>query len=216
MKPTEKQLRQGLVDIGKRMQAAGFVAATDGNLSVRLPSGLVLVTPSGVPKGELKEEDIVVVAPDGKVRFGRRKPTTETGMHLRIYAERPDVNAVVHAHPPIATGFACAGVPLDQPIATEVILQLGAVPLAPYATPGSAEMPETLMCCIRDSNAMLMSNHGAVAYGTDLKQAWGRMETLEQYAKIILVTKMLGRQQPLSDAEVAKIVAARGSYFGTA
>ncbi|OIO12291.1 MAG: aldolase [Elusimicrobia bacterium CG1_02_63_36] len=213
MKPTEKQLRREIVDIGRKMYAQGFVAATDGNISVKLHGGLVLVTPSGVPKGELKEEDLVVVDLQGRTRFGRRKPTTEFRMHLRIYAQRPDVEAVVHAHPPISTGFACAGVPLDQPIATEVILQLGKVPLAPYGTPGTEELPETLMCCIRDHNAMLMANHGAVTYGKDLKQAWGRMETVEQFAKIMLVTKMLGRQNPLSDAEVAKIVAARSSYF---
>ncbi|PCI34208.1 MAG: aldolase [Elusimicrobia bacterium] len=214
MKPTEKQLRQQVLDVGKRMSAQGFVAATDGNISTRLPSGLLLVTPSGVPKGELKDEDLVVVDDKGNKRFGRLKPTSEFRMHLKIYKFRPDVQAVVHAHPPISTGFACAGIPLDQPIATEVILQLGKVPLAPYGTPGTPELPETLMCCIRDHNAMLMANHGAVSYGKDLKQAWGRMETVEQFAKIMLVTKVLGQQKALSDTDVAKIVAARASYFG--
>lgn len=214
MKPTEKELRRQILDIGRKMHAQGFVAATDGNLSTRLPDGLLLVTPSGVPKGEMRDEDLVVVDLQGNRRSGRGKPTSEFRMHLRVYEQRPDVNAVVHAHPPISTGFACAGVPLDQPVATEVILQLGKVPLAPYGTPGTAELPETLMCCIRENNAMLLANHGAVAYGSDLKQAWGRMETVEQFAKIMLVTQILGRRQTLSEDDVAKIVAARSSYFG--
>lgn len=213
IKPTESQLRSEIIATGQKLFDRDFVAATSGNISLRLDSGLFLVTPSNMSKGSMKEEDILVVDGAGKVRFGRRKLTSEFLMHRRIYERRPDVCAVVHAHPPIATGFACAGISLDQAIAAEAILALGKVPLAPYATPGTPEVPESLDPYIGESGAILLANHGVVAYGRDLAEAFGRMEIVEHYAKITLVAKLLGRQQILSQDEIAKLMGARSAYF---
>jgi len=213
MQPTENQLRSKIVLMGRRLYEKDYVSATAGNISVRLPSGLFLTTPSNMSKADLKEEDIVTVTLEGKKRFGRRKPTSEFQMHRRIYEQRADVHAVVHAHPPTATGFACAGLALDQPINSEAVLALGRVPLTPYGTPGTREVPDSLMCCL-DKNALLLANHGVVTYGKDLDEAYGFMEVVEHYAKICLVTRILGQQKTLSPDEVKKILGLRSAYFG--
>jgi len=214
LKPTENQLRSKVVAICRRLFEKDYVSATAGNISVRLASGLFLSTPSNMSKADLKDDDIVTVTIEGQKRFGKRKPSSEFQMHRRIYEQRPDVGAVVHAHPPTATGFACAGIPLDQPIHSEAVLALGKIPLTPYGTPGTREVPDSLMCCL-DKNALLLANHGVVTYGKDLDQAYGFMEVVEHYAKICLVTRILGQQKTLSPDEVKKILGLRSAYFGS-
>jgi L-fuculose-phosphate aldolase len=208
----EVQVRLDMVRFGQMLHAQGFVAATDGNLSVRLDSRRVLVTPTGFSKGALQPEDLVVVDLQGKKLSGSHNPTSEIGMHLTIYRLRPDIGAVVHAHPCTATGFASAGIALDEPLCSEIVVTLGAVPLAPYATTGSAELSQSLAPFIPDHNAILMANHGVVTYGADLQQAYMRMEAVEHYAKIVLVARQLGRAEWLDRCEVERLEQVRSSY----
>src|SRR4029078_7645486 len=196
------------------LQQRRYIAATDGNLSVRLDEDRVLVTPTGMSKGAMKTADMVIVDMDGHQIKGRRTVTREIGMHLLVYRMRPDVNAVVHAHPRTATGFAAAGIALNQPLVCEVVIGLGQIPLAPYGTPGTPELAETLEPLIPDYDAILMANHGVVTYGSDLQSAYMKMETVEHFAQITLVTHRLVKQQPLECAALEKLVAARSRYLG--
>jgi L-fuculose-phosphate aldolase len=197
------------------LHARGFVAAMDGNLSVRLAGDRILVTPTGISKGAMRPADMVIVDREGKRVAGRRNVTSEIGMHLLIYRLRPDIQAIVHAHPPTATGFAAAGIALTQPLVCEVVIGLGCIPLARYATPGTSELAKTLEPYVPNYDAILMSNHGVVAYGNTLEHAYMKMETVEHFAQIALVTHLLGRQQPLNEVEVEKLLLARTKYFGT-
>lgn len=192
----------------------GYIAATDGNLSIRLDEKRVLVTPTGMSKGGMETADMVVVDMGGRQIKGRRTVTSEIGMHLLIYSMRPDVRAVVHAHPKTATGFAAAGIALNQPLVCEVVIGLGQIPLAPYGTPGTPELAETLRPLIPDYDAILMANHGVVTYGADLTSAYMKMETVEHFAEITLVTRMLGQQQPLDCSNLEKLILARSRYLG--
>ena len=208
----ESQLRQDLVEFGRMLHAQGFVAATDGNLSVRLAGDQFMVTPTGFSKGMLRPEDMVIVDAQGKKLSGEQNPSSEIAMHLTIYRMRPDVGAVVHAHPCTATGFASAGIALDQPLCSEIVITLGTVPLAPYATTGTMELSESLKPFIPYHDAILMANHGVVTYGADLNQAYMRMETVEHYAKIVLVARQLGGTRSLDSQELEKLVAVRSRY----
>jgi L-fuculose-phosphate aldolase len=192
----------------------GFVAAMDGNLSVRLNDDHILVTPTCLSKGAMQPADMVVVDLDGRRVSGRRNVTSEIGMHLLIYRLRPDVRAIVHAHPPTATGFAAAGVALTEPLVCEVVMGLGGIPLACYGTPGTSELTQSLEPYVPDYDAILMSNHGVVTYGDTLEHAYMKMETVEHSAQIALVTHLLGRQQPLKEVEIEKLLLARTKYFG--
>jgi L-fuculose-phosphate aldolase len=192
----------------------GFVAAMDGNLSVRLRGERILVTPTCVSKGAMRPADMVIVDPDGKRLAGRRNVTSELGMHLLIYRMRPDVQAIVHAHPPTATGFAAAGMALTEPLVCEVVMGLGCIPLARYGTPGTSELAQTLEPYVGQYDAILMSNHGVVAYGDTLEHSYMKMETVEHFAQIALVTHLLGRQQPLKQPDIEKLLLARTKYFG--
>lgn len=211
---TEREHREELVRFGKLIHEQGFVSATDGNLSVRLGPGAILCTPSGMSKGFMSPEDMVIVDMQGRQLSGQRRRSSETLMHLTIYRVRPDVNAVVHAHPCTATGFAAAGIPLDQPVCSEVVITLGAVPLAEYATTGTPELSESLMPFLPDYDAILMANHGVVTYGADLMTAYQKMEAVEHFARIMLVTRQLGQQVNLSKENIAKLVEARSRYAG--
>jgi len=194
------------------LHANGMVAATDGNLSVRLGPERILVTPTCMSKGAMRASDLVVVDMEGRPVAGRRKVSSEIAMHLLIYRLRPDVNGIVHAHPPTATGFAAAGMALNQPLVCEVVIGLGSIPLAKYGTPGTPELTEALEPLVPQYDALLMSNHGVVAYGGDLDQAYMKMETVEHFARIALVTHLLGRQQPLGETELEKLIVARAKY----
>jgi L-fuculose-phosphate aldolase len=210
----ERQHRLDLVEFGQRMHQQGFVSACDGNLSVRLERNRILATPSGVSKGMMKAEQMVIVDLDGNHIGGNMPVSSEIQMHLTVYRERQDVNAVVHAHPVTATGFASAGMALDEPLCSEVIVTLGAVPLAEYGTTGTPALSESLMPWVHDYDAILLANHGVVSYGCDLLNSYMKMEAVEHFAQIALVTKQLGRQELLSEDEIRKLIEARAKYEG--
>jgi L-fuculose-phosphate aldolase len=209
---SESQSRREIVSFGRMLHRGGYVAATDGNLSVRLDAERILVTPTAMSKGLLRPSDMVIVDTEGNLIAGRHHVSSEIGMHLMIYKMRPDVHGIVHAHPPTATGFAAAGMALNQPLVCEVVIGLGSIPLAKYGTPGTPELSESLQPLIPHYDAILMSNHGAVAYAETLHHAYMKMETVEHFAKIALVTHVLGRQQPLGEEELKKLVRARLRY----
>jgi len=205
----EAEARRLMVDVGRRMYLKGFVAANDGNISVRIGPDALLVTPTGVSKGYMDAGMMVKVDLEGRVLSGGR-PTSELAMHLRVYRENPEVRAVVHAHPPVATSLSIAGIPLDRPILTEAILSLGDVPIAPYATPGTAEVPDSIAPFCRTHNAVLLANHGAVTWGEDLLQAYYRMESVEHYATILVYTRhIIGRSNDLSGTQVSELIRIR-------
>jgi L-fuculose-phosphate aldolase len=210
----ERKHREEIVRYGRMLHERGFVAAMDGNLSVRLDDERILVTPTCVSKGAMRTGDMVIVDLEGKRVAGRRNVTSEIGMHLLVYRTRPDIQAIVHAHPPTATGFAAAGMALTEPLVCEVVMGLGGIPLARYGTPGTSELAKTLEPYVPHYDAILMSNHGVVTYGGDLHQAYMKMETVEHFAEIALVTHMLGRQQPLSGQDLEKLMIVRHKYQG--
>lgn len=212
--PSERQHRHEILHFGSQLHSCGFVAGMDGNLSIRLDAKRVLATPTSMSKGRMRPSDLVVVDLDGRKLAGRRNVSSEIAMHLLIYRLRPDINAVVHAHPPTATGFAASGMALDRPLVCELVVGLGCVPLARYGTPGTRELSEALEPLIPQYDAILMANHGVVAYGEDLQHAYMKMETVEHFARISLVAHLLGHEQPLNAEEVAKLVAARSKYAG--
>jgi L-fuculose-phosphate aldolase len=213
--PSERQHRRDIVLFGRMLHDRGYVAAMDGNLSVRLDEDRILATPTAMCKGMMRPSDLVIVDLDGRCIQGRQCASSEIGMHLLIYRMRPDIHGVVHAHPVTATGFAAAGMALNQPLVSEVVIGLGSIPLARYGTPGTPELWEALEPFVPDYDAILMANHGVVSYGSDLHQAYMKMETVEHFAQIALVTQILGRQEPLGDEELKKLVAARAKYRGS-
>jgi L-fuculose-phosphate aldolase len=209
---SERQHREDIVRFGRMLHQRGYVAATDGNLSVRLDHETILSTPTSMSKGMLEPEDLVVVDMKGKRVTGRRLVSSEIGMHLLIYSLRPDTHGLVHAHPPTATGYAAAGLPLNQALVSEIVLSLGCIPLARYATPGTPELVGALEPLVPQYDAILMANHGVVTYGEDLTRAYMKMETVEHFAQITLVTHLLGRQQLLTQDDVSKLIDARERY----
>lgn len=213
--PNDSQYRREIVSFGKALHQRGYVAATDGNLSVRLDESRILATPTAMSKGALQPSDLVIVDREGRRLSGKHDVSSEIAMHMLIYRLRPDVRAVVHAHPPTATGFAAAGIALNQPLVCEVVIGLGAIPLAKYGTPGSRELSEALEPLVSQYDAILMSNHGVVSYGDTLPHAYMKMETVEHFAQIALVTHLLGRQQPLTGADLEKLLEARSKYQGS-
>lgn len=211
---TENEHRHEICEIGRLLHQKDFVSATDGNISVRLPDGGILATPTAVSKGMMRPDDLVVVDAEGHKISGRRNVSSEIQMHLLVYRRRPDVHAVVHAHPTTATGYAAAGLSLDKALVSEIVLSLGCVPLAPYGTPGTPELTDALKDYVARYDALLMANHGVVTYGEDLQRAYFRMETVEHFARIALVTVILGRQTLLTGSDVDKLMVARQHYFG--
>jgi L-fuculose-phosphate aldolase len=209
---TERQCAADLVRFGKTLHDQAMVGGTDGNLSVRLDSDRIMITPSGVSKGEMKVREMAIVNMNGDKLSGCRNPSSELGMHMTIYALRPDVRAVVHAHPCTATAFASAGIPLNEAVCSEIVMTLRSIPLASYATPGSLDLSRALAPFIPDHDAILMANHGAVTYGKSLVQAYLNMELVEHFARIMLITKQLGCRQVLSASDVLQLEQARSRY----
>lgn len=205
---------QHLIEICHRLYGRGMVAATDGNVSVKLPHGNILATRSGINKGMVTTDDLVEVTTNGEQVGGRGKPSTEMGMHLFIYQQRPDVGAVVHAHPTYATGFAAARIALDACVFPEVIVGLGAIPLAGYATPSTPEVADSLSPHVKTCDAILLANHGVVTYGNTLQDAYFKMEKVEHAAHITFVAKMLGGPRVLSNEEVVKLRNISGQSYG--
>jgi L-fuculose-phosphate aldolase len=200
-----KGIRQQVCEVGQRLYQSGFAAANDGNISVRLSEDRILTTPTGVSKGSLTPDMLVDVDLAGKVLVGDRLPSSELKMHLRIYAERPDVGAVVHAHPPYATAFAITGQPLNEPVIAEAVVTVGPIALAPYATPSTAAVADSIAPFLADHDAILLSNHGALTYGHDLTSAHFRMESLEFYARLLALSRQLGQPRVLSAEQVAEL-----------
>lgn len=209
---TEEQIRADIVECGRRLWHRGFVASNDGNISVRLDDLRVITTPKSVSKGFMTPDMMVVTDLDGKKLAGERDPSSELKMHLEVYRNRPDARAVVHAHPPTATGFAVAGIPLDRAVLAEVITTLGSIPIAEYATPSTEELPAAVRKYIKAHDGLLLANHGALAVAGDVFAAYYRMETIEHFAAISLVARTLGRENLLSRGEVDRLQGLRGMY----
>jgi L-fuculose-phosphate aldolase len=210
--PSEAQLRADIVEIGRRMYARGYTASNDGNISVRLDGARLLMTPKSVCKGFMDPAMMCITDLEGKKLAGERDPSSEIQMHLEVYRQRPDINAVVHAHPPIATAFAVAGIPLDRAVLAEVVTTLGSVPIAEYATPSTKALPEAVRKYVKAHDGMLLANHGALTLGTDLFSAYYKMETIEHFANISFVARMLGGERLLSRDEVVRLQGLRGMY----
>ncbi len=203
----ERGIIQEMCEIGRRVYERGMVAANDGNFSVKLSENEFLCTPTGVSKGFMAPESICRIDADGRLleANGSFRPSSEMKMHLRVYKERPDVQAVVHAHPPYATTFAAAEIPLDKPVLSEAVLTLGKVPVARYVTPSTGEVPDAVAEYLPYYDAMLLANHGALTYGDSLMNAYYKMESVEFYARILYQTQMLGGAKLLSPEQVEDI-----------
>ena len=209
---TEEGLRRELVRFSRWLSRLGFTPGTSGNLSVRLDSRRLLVTPTGVSKGLVKASDMVIVDLYGRLLAGSRKVTSEISMHLAVYGQRQDVGAVVHSHPPTATAFACSGRALDEILCQEAVMTVGAVPLASYATTGTDEVAASMRPFISEHDAILLENHGAVSYGVTLLEAFMKMETVEHLAHVALVAHQLGSAHPLGRDQVQQLQSARAKY----
>lgn len=204
----EQSARREIVRVGRLMYERSYVVSSDGNLSVRLEDGRIVATPTQVCKGRMTEDMLAVTDIDGKP-LNDRRASSELAMHLLVYRERPEVRAVCHAHPPHGSAFAVAGLAIDQPILSEVILTLGCVPLAEYGTPSTDELTDAMRPLVKHHNALLMANHGAVAYGADIWQAFDRLETLEHTAKISILARVLGGARNLPPDSIEKLIDVR-------
>ena len=215
MKFDEQAVREGMCDIGRRVWERGMVAANDGNFSVKISSEEILCTPTGVSKGFMSPDMICKVDLEGRVlqSDGIHKPSSEIKMHLRIYQRRPDVNAVVHAHPMYATVYAVLGRPLAKQLMPEATLSFGEVPIARYGLPSSTEVPDSLEPFLATYDVVLLQNHGALAVGVDLLTAYYRMETLELFAKISLVAHQLGGAKEIPKEQINKLLELRKNYY---
>lgn len=205
----ELRLRREITYAGRRLWQNGLVAHTDGNISARLDNEWILITPSGVNKGALKPHQILKVHLREGIVDGNGKPSVETPLHLEIYRTRPDVNAVVHAHPPYATAFAAAGIALTEPVFPEMIVRFGEIPLVPYATPGTERLAELVAEALVDHDAALLQNHGAITVGRTVEEACGLMEALEWTAKGLWLAKALGNVVQLTPSEIARLFTMR-------
>lgn len=212
MTPREEQLRADICEVGRRVYARGYVASNDGNISVRLDDKHVLATPKSVSKGFMTPDMMVVTDMEGRKVAGHRDASTELKMHLAVYEMRPDITAVVHAHPPLSTGFAVAGIPLNKSSLAEIIFSLGSVPIAEYATPSTQELPDAVKKYILAHDGLLLANHGALTAGQDLMNAYFKMETMEHFAQITLVARQLGRENLISREEVDRLQGLRDFY----
>ena len=210
---SEKKAKKAILDIGQRMYVRNFLAANDGNISIRTGENEVWATPTGVSKGFMKKKMLVKVDLEGNVLEGTKKPSSELKMHLRAYQENPELLSVCHAHPPICTCFAIAGIPLDVPVLAEAVITLGDVPVAPYAELGSKEVPEAIAPYCHTHNGVLLANHGAVTWAEDPYSAYYRLESMEYYANILMITgKILKEQNTLTEEQVERLLAMREKF----
>ena len=209
---TEEEKRADIVEIGRRLHERAYVASNDGNISVRLSDDRLLTTPKGVSKGFMAPDMLVVTDMEGRKITGERDPSSELLMHLAVYERRTDINAVVHAHPPVATGFAAAGIPLDRAVLAEVVTTLGSIPIADYGTPSTHELADAVGKYIKVHDGLLLANHGAITVSDGLMSAYYKMETMEHFARISVVARLLGRERLLSREEVNRLQDLRGTY----
>jgi L-fuculose-phosphate aldolase len=212
MSKSEQEYREDMTRVCRLIYEKGWVAANDGNVSIRLDEDRILCTPTAISKGMVESDDLMICDLAGNKVDGHRERTSEIAMHSTIYSLRPDVCSVLHAHPPVATGFATAGRALDKALLPEVIIQLGAVPLASYGLPGTPALSEGMIPLIPHYDALLLENHGCTCYGHDVWQAFFRMEIVEHFARITFVAEMLGGARPLPREEVEKLFASRRRY----
>ena len=208
MMVSEYEIKKQICEIGKRTYNKGYVAANDGNMSVRISENEILCTPTGVSKGYMTPDMICKVNMKGDVlqSNGVNKPSSEIKMHLRVYAERADVKSVVHAHPPYATSYAIAGIPLVDPIMPEAVIALGCVPIAEYGTPSTDEIPDAVSKYLQNYDAVLLENHGALTYGDALMTAYFKMESLEFYAQLNFISNAIGGAQVIPTNQVDKLI----------
>lgn len=206
-----EQIKQQICDVGKRLYDRRMVAANDGNISVKISDNRFLCTPTGVSKGYMTPDIICTVDANGEPveENDGSRPSSEIKMHMRVYAKNPDARAVVHAHPAFATTFAVAGQPLNRPIMSEAVVLLGCVPLAPYATPSTSEVPDSIEPYLNDFDAVLLENHGALCWSYDLAGACMRMESLEFYAELMYRSKVIGNASEFSDEQIARLAQVR-------
>ena len=210
---TFQEEREAVCRVGRLLYDRGYVAANDGNISVKVAENRLLITPSGVSKGRMTPEMLLVTDMDGTVIEGDRHPSSEGKMHLEVYRGRPDANAVVHAHPPVSTAFAVCRRGLETPYLSELVAGLGQVPCTTsFAMLSTEEVPESVRPYLADHNALLLANHGALAWGGDLWEAFDRLETVEHTAKIVLNAQLLGGGVPLTEEEVERLQSLRGMY----
>lgn len=205
-----------MIEIGRRLDQKGFIAGADGNISARLPSGHILITPSGISKGRLVPHDLVEITSDGAHLEGSRHASSEKLMHLFVYRRRPDIMACVHSHPPYTTAFAVAGKPLTGDILPEVVIAVGELPLTEYAATGTEEVPQALEPFIDSHNAFLLRNHGLLTIGRTLDEAYNRHETVEHYARIVFLAHQLGGVNSLPHDELRRLEALRRKLEQTA
>lgn len=210
----EKEMREQIVEVGRRMYVKDFVASNDGNISAIIDENRILITPTGVCKGDLKKEDLLIVDYDGNVIEGNLKPTSEMKMHIAVYKKRKDVKAIVHAHPKAATAFAVAGLQLDKVTLPEVIFSLGKIAFANYGTPSTTQIPEEVDKVIDDADAVLLANHGALTVGKTPLDAYFKMETLNHFAQITINSRLLGGERELNKEEEKELFRVRSEVFG--
>lgn len=210
-----EEIKEQICDVCHKMWQLGWVAANDGNVSVKLEDGTFLATPTGISKSFITPEKLVRVDETGKVLEGLEgyRPSSEIKMHMRCYKERPDVGAVVHAHPPTATGYAVAGKSLDEYSMIETVICVGSIPVTPYGTPSTDEVPEAIAPYLSEHDVLLLRNHGALTVGCDLITAYYRMETLEHFAKVSLTAHMLGGAKEIPMQEIDKLMYLRDNYY---
>jgi L-fuculose-phosphate aldolase len=206
---SEREHRKDIVEIGRRMWEKGFVVATDGNISVKMADDRILTTPSGVSKGHMRPEEMVVLNSSGVKISGEKNPSSEFRLHLAVYAERPDVFAVIHAHPPVATAFTIAGISLAQCVIPEVVFTLGSIPTTEYATPTTDEGPKVIRKLIHDHDALILDRHGTVTVGPDIFDAYKKLEKVEHAAEVTLAARQLGKVKTLPPEEVQKLLSVR-------
>ncbi len=209
---TETEFRQDIIEIGKRVYNKGFVASNDGNISVRISDDEVLATPTGRSKGFLTTDQLVKVKITGEKLEGYLEPSSEIAFHLRVYRLRPDVRAVVHAHPPVCTAYAVAGIPLDKPVLPEAVVTLGCIPIARYGTPGTEELVEAIQEIIPRCDAILLENHGALSVGPDVFAAYYKMETMEHFAHITWIATTLGKVNLIEGENLQKLFELRRRF----
>lgn len=209
-----QNIRDEMCDVCHKMWQLGWVAANDGNVSVKLPDGTFMATPTGISKSFITPEKLVRINAAGEVLEGLDgyRPSSEIKMHLRCYAEREDVGAVVHAHPPTATGYAVANIDLDRYTMIETVIAIGSIPVTPYGTPSTNEVPEAIAPYLANHDVVLLANHGALSVGSDLITAYYRMETLELYAKISLTAHLLGGEKEISRENIDRLISMRKGY----
>lgn len=210
---SREELKEDICEVGRRLYGHGYIAAMEGNISIRISEEEVLSTPAGVCKGYLTPDMIVSCDFSGKRMEGSQRVSTEIAMHLTVYRARPDVRAVVHAHPPKSTAFAVAGVPLNRAVLAEVIVTLGCVPLAEYGTPSTKQLADSVDRLVRTSDGLLLSNHGALTVGKDVLEAYYKMEVVEHFAEISLISRLLGGERLLPRDEVSRLLELRQGVY---